>query len=370
MTATGSTTTIATPTTATTTHPLRDITTIYHEEAVPEYARGRAILDRFPDAERIIVPSHWQIPALHGNDTLVEDWNTTKRTTLVLGAKKTLHLLPFECSADWVAPSQANGCAMACAYCYVARRKGAANPITTFVNIEAISRAITRHVNKQGWKLAPTQADDNHWVYELGTNSDCAADALVSDNLRDLVALFRDLPTAKATFATKYVNRDLLAYDPQGKTRLRFSLMPPDLARVVDVRTAPVVERVAAINDFVDAGYEVNVNFAPVIVYDGWERDYVDLFALLDNTLSPAAKGQLAAEVAFLTHNADLHETNLRWHPHAEEWLWHPEWQEAKVSGTGGHNLRYRRDLKRGWVATFRALLAAHMPYCAVRYAF
>lgn len=350
--------------------PLLDVRTIYMEEAVPDYPRGQEILDRFPQAERIVVPSHWQIPALHGNDALIADWNTTKRTVLVLGVKKTLKLVPFERSADFVAPSQANGCAMACAYCYVARRKGAANPITTFVNIEEIANAIRRHVDRQGWKFEPTQADAAHWVYELGTNSDCAADALVSDNLRDLVALFRTLPTAKATLATKYVNRNLLTYDPQGKTRLRFSLMPPDLARVIDVRTSPVTERIAAINDFVDAGYEVNVNFAPVIVCDGWQRDYADLFTLLDDTLSPTAKAQMAAEVAFLTHNAQLHEVNLRWHPKAEEWLWQPEMQEEKISGTGGHNLRYRRDLKRAWMAEFRALLATHMRYCPIRYAF
>ena len=254
---------VATPAlTPQTTHPLLDIGTIYHEEAVPDYPRGREILDRFPDAERVVVPSHWQIPALHGNDALVQGWNTVKRTTLVLGAKKSLKLTPFERSADWVAPSTANGCAMACAYCYVARRKGAANPITAFVNIEETLRAITRHIEKQGWKFAPTQADDRQWVYELGTNSDASVDALVSDNLRDLVAHFRAFPTAKATFATKYVNRALLDYDPQGQTRLRFSLMPPNVARVVDVRTSPMAARIAAINDFVDAGYEVNVNFS------------------------------------------------------------------------------------------------------------
>jgi hypothetical protein len=40
------------------------------------------------------------------------------------------------------------------------------------------------------------------------------------------VRLFAGLPTAKASFATKYVNRDLLTLDPRGRTRVRFSLMP------------------------------------------------------------------------------------------------------------------------------------------------
>lgn len=38
---------------------------IYLEPTVAEYARGREILARFPDAEQVEVPSHWQIPDLH-----------------------------------------------------------------------------------------------------------------------------------------------------------------------------------------------------------------------------------------------------------------------------------------------------------------
>ncbi len=96
---------------------LLDIRTIYYEPAALDLPRGREILARYPDAERIAVPSHWNIPELHGNEALVEDWNRVKRTVLVLGVKKALRCVPFERSADFVAPSQSNGCAMACAYC-------------------------------------------------------------------------------------------------------------------------------------------------------------------------------------------------------------------------------------------------------------
>lgn len=58
---------------------------------------------------------------------------------------------------------------------------------------------------------------------------------------------------------TKYVNRAMLGWDHGGRTRIRFSLMPADLAKSIDVRTSPVAERMAAITDFVDAGYEVHV---------------------------------------------------------------------------------------------------------------
>jgi len=350
---------------------LLDVDTIYHEPAVPDLPRGREILARYPRARCIEISSHWNIPALHRNEALAADWNRVKRTVLVLGSKKTLRCTPFYRSADFVAPSAANGCASSCSYCYVARRKGYANPITTFVNIEGILGAIERHANRQGVKWEPTGADPTLWTYELGTNSDLSVDAVISDNVRDLVDLFRRLPNARATFATKNVNRDLLRYDPGGKTRVRFSLMPADTARLVDVRTSSVPERVAAMNLFHEAGYEVNINFGPVIVYDGWLQDYATLFALIDDTLAPAVKRQLRAEVIFLTHDQELHEVNLRWHPRGEELLWRPELQETKVGqASGDPALRYKMGLKRGYVADFCALLRERLPYCGIRYAF
>lgn len=163
--------------------------------------------------------------------------------------------------------------------------------------------------------------------------------------------LFRELPNAKATFATKFVNRELLDHDPRRKTCLRFSLMPPEVSKLVDVRTSPVERRIAAVNDFVEAGYEVNVNFGPVIFKDGWLEDYAELFGMLDAALSPAAKGQLAAEVIFLTHTEELHDVNLGWHPEGEKVLWRPDVQEYKTSQASGERvLRYERNLKRGLV--------------------
>ncbi|WFT83482.1 spore photoproduct lyase family protein [Methylobacterium sp. CB376] len=346
------------------------IDTIYLEPAVEAYRRGREIRARFPEARRIPVRSHWAIPELHGNAGAAEEWLRIKRSTLVLGVKKGLGLRPNGRSAHFIAPSSSNGCAMACAYCYVPRRKGFANPITLFANTEEIAAAIARHAARQGPLPAPDQIDESCVVYDIGENGDLSVDALACDTLRDLVALFRALPYAKGSFATKFVNRDLLDYAPAGKTRIRFSLMPERVARVVDVRTSRMAERIASIDDFVRAGYEVHVNFSPVILYEGWEADWRDLFRALDAGIGAAARAQLAAEIIFLTHNAALHAVNLRWHPRAEEWLWRPDIQETKRSEGGQENLRYRSAWKGRWLARFRALLAAELPSCRVRYAF
>jgi len=345
-----------------------DITRIYLEPDVEEYARGREILLRFPAAERTPVASHWRIPELQ--DANPGDYLLAKKQALVLGVKKGLTFRPNGRSADFIAPSSSNGCAMACAYCYVARRKGHANPISTFVNIEAISAATVRHVARQGPKTVPNQVDPQAWVYDLGENGDLSVDAGISDNVRDLVALFRTLPHAKGSFATKWVNPDLLGYEPQGRTRIRMSLMPPELARLLDIRTSPVAERIAAIPELHRAGYEIHLNFSPVVLRQGWEVEWGALFTELDDVLPAAVKDQLAAEIIMLTHNRELHEVNLLWHPKAEELLWRPDIQEEKVSESGGVNLRYRTGWKGQWLRRFKDLLASHMPYCRVRYAF
>jgi len=347
---------------------LLDVARIYLEPAAAAHPRGREVLARFPDAERVEVASHWRIPELREGDA--GDYLLAKRRSLVLGVKKGLTFRPNGRSADFIAPSSSNGCAMACAYCYVARRKGHANPISVFVNIEEIRAAIARHAGRQGPKTVPDQVDPRAWVYDLGENGDLSVDAAISDNVRDLVATFRDLPHSKGSFATKWVNRDLLDYDPRGRTRVRMSLMPPDLARLLDVRTSPVAERIAMIPDLHRAGYEVHLNFSPVVLREGWEAEWGALFAELDDVLTPAVKEQLAAEIIMLTHNEGLHEVNLAWHPKAEEVLWRPDIQERKVSEGGGVNLRYRTGWKGRWLGRFKDLLAARMPYCRVRYAF
>ena len=96
---------------------LFDIQTIYHEPNIENFARGREILARFPDAERIEVASHWQIPGLNGNEGNAADWLQIKRNVLVLGARKAMKMEANGRSSDFIAPSTASGCASSCVYC-------------------------------------------------------------------------------------------------------------------------------------------------------------------------------------------------------------------------------------------------------------
>ncbi|TDS06784.1 spore photoproduct lyase family protein [Sphingobacterium paludis] len=349
---------------------LVDIHEIYHEADIHDFARGREILSKYPDARRIEVRSHNDIPELFGFSGSAEDWLWNKKNVLILGSKKALQARPNSRSSHWIAPSQSNGCAMSCSYCYVPRRKGYANPITTFVNIEKIMGYLERHAGRQGAKPTADEIDPKYWVYEIGENGDCSIDATICDNVKDLIQLYTHIPNGKLTFATKFVNPEMLGYDPQQKTRIRFSLMPHKISKLVDVRTSPISDRIQAMNDFASAGYEVNVSFAPVIYYENWLEDWRELLTELNDSINEKTKQQLSTEIIFLTHNEGLHDVNMLWHPMAEEALWRPDIQQVKYSQTGQRNVRYKNNIKREIVGQLVDLCKELIPYCQIRYAF
>ena len=146
--------------------------------------------------------------------------------------------------------------------------------------------------------------------------------------------------------------------------------MPDEDARLLDVRINRVGERIGAVDDFVEAGYEVHLNFSPVVLLGGWEDDWAELLRQLDDTLSSTAKAEATAEIILLTHERDLHEVNLGWHPRAEELLWRPDLQQPKRSQNGQLNVRYRSGVKRAGVADLTALIAEQAPWLPIRYAF
>ncbi len=336
---------------------------LYTADAINQH--GTDVLARFPEAETMVVRQHNRLPELGMNHFKV------KSDVLVLGTLKSKEIRWSGRSSDFIAPSLANGCFGGCAYCYVDRHKKV-NPITLFTNTDEILTTVDQHVMSQPWPRPANQTDPHFYTYDIGCNSDISVDYDLSDGIRQSFAFYRDHTRAKATFATKFVNPAMLSFDPQRKVRIRFSLMPAEISKLVDVRTDSIEKRIAAINDFCEAGYEVHVNFSPVIVYGGkqWRTDYRELFRQLDAALRPDVKAQMKCEVIFLTHNQQQHQVNLAINPKAEELLWVPELQENKVSQYGGWNIRYQHQLKTKMVAVFERLLAEEIPWCQVRYSF
>jgi spore photoproduct lyase len=209
-------------------------------------------------------------------------------------------------------------------------------------------------------------------TYDISCNEDFALHAKYHE-WEKIFAFFRDHPLAMGSFATKYVNRDLLEFNPEGKIRIRFSLMPEKWRKILEPNTCSISDRLHVVHLFLNAGYEVHLNFSPVIVHDNWLDEYKELF----RTIHYFANGNawikdisVKAEVIFLTHNEQKHLYNLQHKLPGEELLWVPKIQEAKTSQYGGKNIRYEHNRKADYIKQFVELHDEIIPWNTIRYIF
>lgn len=280
---------------------------------------------------------------------------------------KTLKVHDSGRSGDYIAPSFANGCTGACSYCYVARYKQT-NPITIYTNLDEIETTIKNFVNALPNKT-PNQADKIYWTFDIGCNSDVSVDSYINSSI---YRLLNNVPNnVKYTFATKFINEELLTeVNASEQLRIRYSLMPPKYAKQVDVRTESISKRIQAAQMFFDNGWEVHLNFSPVIITNTWVKDWSEFFKTLDKQFSDDFKHQCKSEVIMLTHHKGLHEKNKIWNPKGENILYSPDLQVEKVTQRGSAALRYKLDYKKIYVQQFKDLVNKYIPWCEIRYIF
>jgi spore photoproduct lyase len=281
--------------------------------------------------------------------------------------RKSMVIRPSGRSTDYLTPTIIMGCGFQCFYCYCKRHKTEGVDIAN--NLNHILTEIDRHV----WFSEvekPNQTHPKYISYDFGCNSDMALHAKHYD-WKKVFNFFINHPKAMGSFATKYVNKDLLGIDPKGKIRIRFSLMPQKYANILEPKTSKIIDRIKAINDFIEAGYDVHINFSPVIVEEGWLEEYRKLFEGVDALVDRKYKDRVKAEVIFLTHNKDKHEYNmLNGMEVGEQLLWKPYIQESKTSQFGGDNIRYKYQIKDIFIKEWTQLHDEVIPWNTIRYIF
>jgi len=286
------------------------------------------------------------------------------------GKRKSMVIRPSGRSTDYISPSFGVGCLYECSYCYMKRHHPVGLDVAT--NTEEILTAIDHH----SWFAdsdvkKPNQTHEEYITYDISCNEDFALHAKYHE-WEKIFTFFRDHPKAMGSFATKCVNEDLLKFDPKGKIRIRFSLMPPDWRLILEPNTSTLHNRLRYIERFIEAGYEVHLNFSPVIVHDDWLGKYKELFQHIGYFARTHAwdTDAVKAEVIFLTHNQAKHDLNVLKGVPGEELLWKPEIQETKTSQFGGENIRYKTGLKAQYIKEWTELHDSIIPWNTIRYIF
>ena len=280
--------------------------------------------------------------------------------------RKSMKIRPSGRSTDYISPSFGHGCLYNCSYCYMKRNKPVGLSIAK--NYNDILSEINSHVAFDTTQK-PNQTHEKFITYDISCNEDFALHAKYHE-WDKIFNFFKDHPIAMGSFATKYVNKKFLNYNPQSKIRVRFSLMPEKWRKILEPQTSKTIDRVKAINSFIEAGYDVHINFSPVIVSDDWLKEYVILFEGIDGYVDNKYKNQVKAEVIFLTHNEGRHKYNLDNDLPGEDLIWDPEIQESKTSQYGGSNLRYKHDLKSEYIRQWTEIHDKIIPWNKIRYIF
>jgi len=250
--------------------------------------------------------------------------------------------------------------------CYMKRHKPEGLDIAINTN------DILTEINNHAWFATvdkPNQTHKEYITYDISCNEDFSLHAKYHE-WQKIFEFFKNHPIAMGSFATKYVNKSLLDYNPEGKIRIRFSLMPEKWRKILEPNTSTIFERVRAINGFVEAGYDVHINFSPVVVHENWLKEYKILFEGVDGFVDRKYKDQVKAEVIFLTHNEGKHDYNLINNLPGEKLLWKPEIQEKKNSQYGGENIRYKYNLKAQYIKEWTELHDKIIPWNVIRYIF
>jgi len=267
-------------------------------------------------------------------------------------------------SSDFITPSFGFGCLYKCAYCYM--RRHLPHGLNIARNTNAIIDEIHHHLWLLKWPKIPNQTHEKYYTYDFSCNEDYILHAKYHD--WDLLFdYFKTNDKAMGTAATKYINKDLLRYDANRKIRIRFSIMPQAMSNKLEPNTSKIIDRIKAVNDFYEAGYDVHLNYSPIIVYKDYMEDYKKLFKLVDMNIDDSIKDKVKAECIFLTHNKKMHKVNDK---EIEDILWKPEIQETKTSEYGNVNIRYKYKLKRKYINNFLNVHEHKLPWQKVRYIF
>ena len=244
-----------------------------------DWPHGLAIVER---AERLGV----EIVALPNDRIILDRQDDDRRAyadakatlAVVVAPPSKLKLDPIAPSADWRVDLAA-GCPAHCGYCYLAGSlKGP--PITrVYANLDQILDAIPGYIGRGTITSRSAARAHEGTTFEASCYTDPLALEPVTGSLSRMITWFGKTDAAQLRFTTKFADVEpLLHLDHRGRTRMRASINPRDYARF-EGGTAPVADRLAALQRMSAAGYPVGLTIAPIIAAAGWERAYGDLIA-------------------------------------------------------------------------------------------
>lgn len=281
---------------------------------------------------------------------------------------KTLVTKPNNNSANCIAPNVIYGCFGGCVntYCYMSRYNG--DRVFVNQNVNAIFNSVVEW--EKDYVKVPDQQDPVYVMCDVSCNTDLVLmQKHMPEPLIDYLKRYDDHPRLNSTMATKYPG--LLKLDVNHfnkKPRVRVSLMPQKYSDILEPKMQSIESRIQDIPRLEDLGWEVHINYSPVIFYPGWEQEYNDLFsqvkALQTQPKSPGKtlQKEFKCEVIALTnHKLQMKRSSDK----ARELMKY----SSEIKNSSGV-MRYQLSHKTRWLEKFKEIYSQYFPLETIRYIF
>lgn len=304
-------------------------TAVYYEPGILDYPLGQKLKQDFSDLPWHEIDNHNRIEEMTKRPN--SDFTKMKRF-LIIGTRKTHRYVENQKISDYLVPFTSSGCTAMCLYCYLVCNYNKCAYLRLFVNREQMMDRLIRASVKS----------EKPQTFEIGSNSDLVLENMITENLKWVIPTFAREGRGRITFPTKFASvKPLLDLPHQGKTIFRMSVNPQEIIDTIELGTSPLNQRIEAVNAMCEAGYPVGILIAPIILNDGWEKQYLDLIDQLADTLTEKTKKAMTIEMIFMTYSYVQNAINKEAFPDAPDL-----YDNQNMSGGGRGKYRYKKDLR------------------------
>jgi spore photoproduct lyase len=329
-----------------------DPTRVYVETGCEDYSLGRQLIKKYSDlgTEIIEIENHNKIPETR---EMPNSKFPKMKDYLVLGIRKSLTYRKNNKTSDFLVPYTSSGCSAMCLYCYLVCTYYTSSYLRVFVNRQQMMKKLKVSADKYPGS-----------VFEIGSNSDLVMENYVSGSLEWTIREFADVRNARLTLPTKFNMIDsLLDIDHGRNVTIRMSLNPQEIIRRVEFRTSSLNERIEAINKLYKAEYDVGILVAPIILMEGYEQMYEDLFKTMAEKLLAEVLDNVLIEIIFMTYGTVTKTINEEAFPNAVNL-----YNENTMSHCGRSRYGYNAGEKEKVSAFLRESIARNMPGARIAY--
>ncbi|MFZ5942927.1 MAG: spore photoproduct lyase [Bacillota bacterium] len=301
-------------------------------------------------------PSHNRVTGIPGKTP--QQQYLEGKNTMVVGVRRINDFQTCKPSAHYQLPLNTS-CPGKCEYCYLNTTLGKKPYLRVYVNTEEILQKTQDYIFKNIPQVT---------IFEGAATSDPLPTEPYTGNLAKTIEFFSSQEYGRFRFVTKYTNVDsLLDITHNGNTRFRFSLNSDYVINKFEHNTPKLAERVTAAGKVSQAEYPLGFIIGPIIVYDGYQQEYIELLKNLRTTLNPKAFPGLAFEL--ITHRFTKKAKNqiLEVFPQTELPM-DEESRQFKFGQFGYGKYIYPRETMAGLKTFFQEKIGEYFPEAEMSY--